>query len=68
MLRASLKLYIIDQLNVKILIGKNDLLRNMWIESKHLQGYSHSDVHEVSKHPGLLAWIEETKEFILMVI
>ena len=61
MLRASLKLYIIDQLNVKILIGKNDLLRNMWIESKHLQGYSHSDVREVSKHPGLLAWIEETK-------
>jgi len=36
---ACIKSYIIDDLNIPILIGKQVLLENNWIESKRLHGY-----------------------------
>jgi len=37
-MRAVLKAYVIEDLIVPIIVGKNDLLGNSWIESKHLWG------------------------------
>ena len=59
-LRACIKAYIIDDLKIPILIGKQDLLGNNWIESKHLHGYDATIARMTNSDPLIHRWLQET--------
>ena len=59
-MRATIKAYVIPGLAVDMLIGKNDLLGNCWIESKHLHGYDPHIIEAVDKDPAIKKYINET--------
>jgi hypothetical protein len=59
-LRAVIKAYVIPDLIVPILIGKNDLLYNCWISSKHLHGYDATLERIGKKDPQLREWLMDT--------
>jgi len=59
-LRACIKAYIIPDLVVPIIIGKNDLIGNSWIESKHLHGYDATLERITTGDPMLKTWLRET--------
>jgi len=52
-MRATVKAYILPDLQVDFIIGKRDLLANCWIESKHLHGYDPQAVKMVADNDQL---------------
>jgi hypothetical protein len=58
-MRASLKAYIAEDLCVPIIVGKNDLLHNNWIESRHLWGYGEDFIAEAAKDDAIMNMLEE---------
>ena len=59
-MRATIKAYIIPDLAVEMIIGKNDLLGNCWIESKHLHGYDPHIIKAVEKDSDIKKFILDT--------
>jgi len=57
-LRACIKAYIIDDLKIPILIGKQDILGNNWIESKHMHGYG-AIARMANSDPLIHRWLQE---------
>jgi hypothetical protein len=58
-MRASLKAYIAEDLCIPIIVGKNDLLHNNWIESRHLWGYGEDFIAEAAKDDAVMNMLEE---------
>ena len=58
-MRASLKAYIAEGLCVPIIVGKNDLIHNNWIESRHLWGYEPDFIAQAARDEAIMNMLEE---------